>query len=99
MSKTKIFVRSSSRQKVFDNGGEVINSSINVNDLTPYADDKGYVPIVVAMRNNVDEWGNTHYIYIDEFAMERKKERQNNTQEVKHAEEPRRGSERPNPFK
>jgi hypothetical protein len=98
MSKTKIFVRSSSREKTFDNGGQVINSSLNVNDLQPYMDEKGYCPIVIATRNKVDEWDNTHYIYIDEFALDRKKERQQ-AQAQTHPEEPKAGDERPNPFK
>lgn len=100
MNKTKIFVRSSSRKKVFENGGEVINQSINVNDLLPYADEKGFVPIVTAQRNEADEWDNTHYIYIDEYALQKKKERQQ--QKAEQGRPPKRKSDfgsADNPFK
>lgn len=76
MGKSKTFVRGSARLKVFDNGGEVINVSININDLMAYANDKGYVPFVIAQRTEVDEWDNTHYMYIDEYTLQRQKERQ-----------------------
>lgn len=92
-NKPKIWVRGSAREKVFDNGGEVINVSLNINDLTAYANDKGYVPIVIAQRNEVDEYGNTHYMYVDEYSLQRQKERQET------ASAPEVGNQRENPFR
>lgn len=69
-NKQKTFVRGSAREKVFDNGGIVINVSLNINDLTAYANDKGYVPIVLAQRTELDAYDNSHYMYIDEYSLQ-----------------------------
>jgi hypothetical protein len=95
-NKQKTFVRGSAREKIFDNGGRILNVSLNVDDITAYANDKGYAPLVVAERAEADDYGNTHYIYIDDYSIQKQKERM---QGVSEEEAEAKGSHRKNPFK
>jgi hypothetical protein len=65
----KTYIKGSARAKKFDNGGHVINVSINLNQLTklPHQESGGekYVRFTIASRREPDDWGNTHSIYND----------------------------------
>jgi len=55
------------REKVFDNGGSLINAAFKVSELQEHADENGWVNIVIAKRREVSEKGATHYAYKSEY--------------------------------
>ena len=64
----KRFVKSFCKEKQFDNGGSIIKVSISKADFNELeVTEKGYVNLVVAKRKEVSQFGDTHYIYLDDF--------------------------------
>ena len=64
----KRFVKSFCKEKEFDNGGSIIKISISKADFNELeVTEKGYVNLVVAKRKEVSQFGDTHYIYLDDF--------------------------------
>lgn len=59
------------KKKTFQNGGEVINISINVNkfveELMSHENEKGYCNIVFQNRKEADKNGNNMYAILDTF--------------------------------
>tara|TARA_R110000824_G_scaffold229112_1_gene416786 strand:+ start:4579 stop:4872 length:294 start_codon:yes stop_codon:yes gene_type:complete len=53
------------REKVFDDGGSVINCAFNVEELQGHADDSGWVNMVIKKRREPNEKGYTHYAQLD----------------------------------
>lgn len=49
------------REKVFDDGGSVINCAFNVEELQKHADENGWVNMVIKKRREPNEKGYTHY--------------------------------------
>ena len=47
--------------------GEFFNVSINVEKLQQYANDKGYVNMVMSKRREVGQYGDTHYFTLNEY--------------------------------
>ena len=73
---TKTYLRGSVREKTFDNGSSLVNFSINVTDfisgqsnksILDYADEKGWVQLTMSSKKEIDSYGNTHSIFINEF--------------------------------
>jgi len=54
------------REKIFDNGDSILNCSFGVEELTSYAEN-GWVKITIAKRRETDEYGKSHYAYLDTF--------------------------------
>ena len=76
MAQDRIYINQCSlREKVFDNGGSLINAAFKVSELQEHADENGWVNIVIAKRREVSEKGATHYPYKSEY------QRQNNQQQ------------------
>ena len=76
MAQDRIYINQCSlREKVFDNGGSLINAAFKVSELQEHADENGWVNIVIAKRREVSEKGATHYAYKSEY------QRQNNQQQ------------------
>ena len=76
MSTTKKYVRGNCKEVTFNNGGSLINVSFNVNEflsgvgenkVAECADEKGWVKITVAPKREVDQYGNTHSAYLNEY--------------------------------
>jgi len=61
------FVKGSARLKTFDNGWEVMNVSLNLEDLQRLPQVKWYVKICIAKKKEKDQYGNTHMIYEDTY--------------------------------
>ncbi len=75
MAQDRVYINQCSlKEKVFDNGGSLINAAFKVSELQEHADDNGWVNIVIAKRREVSEKGATHYAYKSEY------QRQNNQQ-------------------
>ena len=76
MAQDRIYINQCSlREKVFDNGGSLINAAFKVSELQEHADENGWVNIVIAKRREVSEKGATHYAYKSDY------QRQNNQQQ------------------
>ena len=67
MAQDRVYINQCSlREKVFDNGGSLINAAFKVSELQEHADENGWVNIVIAKRREVSEKGATHYAYKSE---------------------------------
>ena len=67
-TKKKTYLKSFCKEKEFDNGGSIIKISISKADFNELeATEKGYVNLIVARRKEVSQFGDTHYIYLDDF--------------------------------
>jgi hypothetical protein len=62
-------------EKVFDNGGALINAAFNVDELVEHADDNGWVNLVIAKRREPSDKGATHYAYFSDYKPENKPEK------------------------
>jgi len=62
MAKDRKFVGSG---KVIGNFGQ-IKLGIRVSDL-PEPNERGYINLIVAARKETNEWGQTHFVYVDDF--------------------------------
>lgn len=73
MAEPKKYVRGSAKEKVFENGSKLLNFSININDkqIVDHAKD-GWVQLVISEKREVDQYGNSHYIYLNEFQPKKK---------------------------
>tara|TARA_B100000073_G_scaffold90094_1_gene70996 strand:+ start:966 stop:1265 length:300 start_codon:yes stop_codon:yes gene_type:complete len=68
MAQDRVYINQCSlREKVFDNGGSLINAAFKVSELQEHADENGWVNIVIAKRREVSEKGATHYAYKSEY--------------------------------
>ena len=54
-------------EKTFDDGGSLLNVSINVAELVEIADPTGWINLTIAKRREPSEKGATHYAYKNEF--------------------------------
>lgn len=62
-NKNKIYVKGNAKE--IGTFG-TIQASINVNQLQEYADQKGYVKVLIQKKRETDQYGNTHFIVIDQ---------------------------------
>ena len=68
MAQDRVYINQCSlKEKVFDNGGSLINAAFKVSELEEHADENGWVNIVIAKRREVSEKGATHYAYKSEY--------------------------------
>ena len=56
MAQDRVYINQCSlKEKVFDNGGSLINAAFKVSELEEHADENGWVNIVIAKRREVSE--------------------------------------------
>jgi len=71
------------KRKQFDNGGDLINASIKVDDfiaeLQKHRNEKGYCNVVIQNRKEADKNGNNMYITLDTFTPKNSTEKQSNS--------------------
>ena len=67
MADKKYINKCAIKEKVFDNGGRLLNAAFNVAELSQHANAEGWVRIVIAPRRQPDEKGKTHSAYKDEW--------------------------------
>ena len=73
--KEKRYVRGNAKEKVFDSGSPLLNLSFNIHKfmsqqdggVEAYADDKGWVQITVGAKREIDQYGNSHAIWLNEW--------------------------------
>ena len=93
MAQDRVYINQCSlREKVFDNGGSLINAAFKVSELQEHADENGWVNLVIAKRREVSEKGATHYAYKSEY------QRQNSKQQQEMAPTPSQQQPTPNPI-
>lgn len=63
----KNFVKGSGKKIEFNNGGYVINISLNVEDLKRLPQNKGYVKLTLSERKAPDQYGNNIMIYENDY--------------------------------
>jgi len=65
----KIYLKCSAKEKVFDNGGSVLNISFSADAMKAFMEahtnERGYVNLNVSRRNEVGQYGDTHSISLD----------------------------------
>lgn len=54
-------------EKVFDNGGSLINAAFHIDELAQHANENGWVNITIAQRREPSDKGATHYAYLNEY--------------------------------
>ena len=53
MAQDRVYINQCSlREKVFDNGGSLINAAFKVSELQEHADENGWVNLVIAKRSS-----------------------------------------------
>ena len=93
MAQDRVYINQCSlREKVFDNGGSLINAAFKVSELQEHADENGWVNLVIAKRREVSEKGATHYAYKSEY------QRQNSQPQQEMAPTPSQQQPTPNPI-
>lgn len=63
----KNYIKGSFRNYEFDNGDSKMVMSVFVDDLVKIQNDKGYASVVLAERREADDYGNTHYLYENDY--------------------------------
>ncbi len=64
----KNYIKGNWKEKVFDNGWSVIKLWLYLPDLLRLPmTSSGYINIEIGKRKKVDQYGNTHFIYEDEY--------------------------------
>ena len=93
MAQDRVYINQCSlREKVFDNGGSLINAAFKVSELQEHADENGWVNLVIAKRREVSEKGATHSAYKSEY------QRQNSQPQQEMAPTPSQQQPTPNPI-
>jgi len=93
MAQDRVYINQCSlREKVFDNGGSLINAAFKVSELQEHVDENGWVNLVIAKRREVSEKGATHYAYKSEY------QRQNSQPQQEMAPTPSQQQPTPNPI-
>jgi hypothetical protein len=63
----KKYLKGSAKERVFGDGNSLLNISVNVDELASLPNVKGYVNITVSKRREVDKYGNTHSLMLNEY--------------------------------
>ena len=93
MAQDRVYINQCSlREKVFDNGGSLINAAFKVSEIQEHADENGWVNLVIAKRREISEKGATHYAYKSEY------QRQNSQPQQEMAPTPSQQQPTPNPI-
>ncbi|KKN23839.1 hypothetical protein LCGC14_0900950 [marine sediment metagenome] len=64
---SKQYTRGSAKEHVFDNGSSLVNFSLNIENLKEKANEDGWIQLVMTARQEVDQYGNTHLVYFNDF--------------------------------
>lgn len=70
----KNYISGGAKKVTFGDGGSIINLDLKLEDINNLpVSDKGYIRIVVAERSTTDQYGNTHYVYENQFVPDKSK--------------------------
>jgi len=66
--KEKKYLKSSVKEPSFAHKtGDLLNINLNLEELQAIVNSKGWVNITVSRRREVDEYGNSHYVTVNDF--------------------------------
>ncbi len=68
MSKT--YIDGTSCKSISGQYGEFFNMSFNIEKLTQYANEKGYVNVTMSKRKEAGQYGDTHYFTLNDWKPE-----------------------------
>jgi len=63
----KTYIDGTSCKAINGQFGEFFNISINIEKLQQYANEKGYVNMTMSKRREVGQYGDTHYLTLNEY--------------------------------
>jgi hypothetical protein len=63
----KNYIKGSIREIQFNDDSSKLVLSILVSDLAKIANDRGYASVVINKRKETDQYGNTHYMYENDY--------------------------------
>ncbi len=63
----KTYIDWSSCKAITGQFGEFFNISFNIEKLSEYANEKGYVNLTMSKRREVGQYGDTHYFTLNEY--------------------------------
>ncbi len=72
----KTYIDGTSCKAVTGQFGEFFNISVNIEKLSGYANEKGYVNMTMSKRKDVGQYGDTHYFTLNEWSPEGRGESQ-----------------------
>jgi len=73
MSKT--YINWASCKAIQGQHGEFFNISFNIEKLSEYANEKGYVNVTMSKRKEPWQYGDTHYFTLNEWKPEQKEDK------------------------
>jgi len=76
----KTYIDGTSCKAINGQFGEFFNMSFNVEKLSQYVNDKGYVNMTMSKRKEPGQYGDTHYFTLNEWTPEGGQSNNTNTQ-------------------
>lgn len=64
-AKTKVYF--GNLQKRTGQFGDFFTGSLKLETLTAHVSEKGYVPVIINALKNPDQYGNTHYVALNDY--------------------------------
>ena len=72
--KKKNYISGGARKVEFGDGSSIINLDLKLSDLNDLPiSEKGYIRLTVSDRKEVDQFGNTHSVYENDFVPDKSK--------------------------
>lgn len=68
----KTYINGTSAKEITGQYGSFFNISMKLEDLKEYANEKGYVNLVMSKRKEPGKYGETHYFTLNEWKPEEK---------------------------
>jgi len=72
--KPRKFIKGSAVEPEFSRDrGDILNIDVYVPELEDFVNEKGYAKITIYRRREIDDFGNTHYMFQNEFVPDKSK--------------------------
>jgi hypothetical protein len=72
--KPRKYIKGSAKEPEFSRDrGDIINIDIYVPELEDFVNEAGYAKITIYRRREIDDYGNTHYMFQNEFIPDKSK--------------------------
>lgn len=84
--KPRKYIKGSAKEPEFSRDrGDIINIDIYVPELEDFVNEAGYAKITIYRRREIDDYGNTHYMFQNEFIPDKSKARSSKPDDPKPA--------------
>lgn len=72
--KPRKYIKGSAKEPEFSRDrGDIINIDLYVPELEDFVNEAGYAKITIYRRREIDDYGNTHYMFQNEFKPDKSK--------------------------